>query len=224
MPKLKLYHYPVRACSTVTFNALEEANLEYDDQSIDIIAGEQKSPEYLKVHPGGKVPALVVDDKVLTENAAILGYLNMLAPQANLLPQSDDLYERASCNSDLIWISSTFHPAIRQMRMPLRFTHAEGEYAGIQAKGVEFTTAIFDQLEARFSGDRWWYGENWSVVDAYISWCVMIVMSTQIIDMDKYPGIMSHTKRVHERPSFQRAMARQIASKERDGIKFQDEV
>ena len=145
MPDLKLYHYPVRACSHVTFNALEEAGIDYDDQSIDIFKGEQKSPEYLKIHPGGKVPALVVDGKTLTENAAILMYLSSLAPDAGLLPKSSSDFERSKYYSDLVWVSSTFHPAIRQVRMAIRFT--DGDPAGVQSKGIEFSTAIFDMLK-----------------------------------------------------------------------------
>ena len=221
MPDLKLYHYPVRACSHVTFNALEEAGIDYDDQSIDIFKGEQKSPEYLKIHPGGKVPTLVVDGKTLTENAAILMYLSSLAPDAGLLPKSSSDFERSKYYSDLVWVSSTFHPAIRQVRMAIRFT--DGDPAGVQSKGIEFSTAIFDMLEARLAGDKWWYGDAWSVVDVYVNWCVVTAASTQLMPMEKYPAIMSHMGRVQARPSFQKAVARQVASKERDGVVFPDE-
>ncbi|MEM7570572.1 MAG: glutathione S-transferase family protein [Pseudomonadota bacterium] len=220
MPDLKLYHYPVRACSHVTFNALEEAGLDYDDQSVDILKGAQKSPEYLKIHPGGKVPALVVDGVTLTENAAILMYLNTLAPQAQLLPAAPSSFETAKYGSDLIWISATVHPAIRQVRMAVRFT--DGDPSGVQAKGIEFTTAIFDTIEARVAGDQWWYGDTWSIVDVYLNWCVTTAASTQLLPMQNYPGIQAHAARVQDRPSFQKAVARQMASKARDGIVFQD--
>lgn len=221
MPELKLYHYPLRACSLVTFNALEEAGLEYEDQSVDILKGEQKSPDYLKVHPGGKVPALRVDDQVLTENAAILIYLDALAADANLLPTEGGMVGRAKGYSDLIWCSSTFHPAVRQVRMAMRFT--DGDYSGVQAKGVEYVTAIFNQVEARVAGDKWWYGDDWSIVDVYICWCIITAASTGLLPMDKYPAIQSLLERVQARPSFQKAIARQIASKERDGIIFPDD-
>ncbi|MEL7028770.1 MAG: glutathione S-transferase family protein [Pseudomonadota bacterium] len=218
---MKLYHYPVRACSHVTFNALEEAGLDYEDQSVDIMKGEQKSTEYLKIHPGGKVPALVVDGATLTENAAILIYLNAIAPDALLLPKADSPFEQAKYYSDLVWVSSTFHPAIRQVRMAMRFT--DGDPAGVQAKGVEFSTAIFDQVEQRVSGEKWWYGDNWSIVDVYVNWCIMTAASTELMPMHAYPAIQSHIRRVQSRPSFERAVARQFASKERDGVRFPDE-
>ncbi len=59
MPKLELYHYPLRACSHVTFNALEEAGLDYDDHAVDIRQPD-RSVEHLQVNPEGKVPVLVV--------------------------------------------------------------------------------------------------------------------------------------------------------------------
>lgn len=222
MPDLKLYHYPVRACSHVTFNALEEAGLDYDDQSIDIMKGEQKSGDYLKIHPGGKVPALVVDGITLAENAAILIYLNSIAPDAKLLPSGEGPFEQAKSYSDLIWVSSTFHPAIRQVRMAMRFT--DGDPSGVQAKGVEFSTAIFNHVEERVAGDKWWYGDDWSIVDVYVNWCVMTAASTELMPMEKYPSIRSHIERVHARPSFQKAIARQMTSKERDGVVFPEEI
>ncbi|MEM6681940.1 MAG: glutathione S-transferase family protein [Pseudomonadota bacterium] len=221
MPDLKLYHYPMRACSHVTFTALVETGLEFSDQSIDIVKGQQKSPEYLKIHPAGKVPALVVDGATLTENAAMLMYINGLAPDAGLLPAASDSFDQAKVFADLVWVSATFHPSVRQVRMAMRLT--DGDPAGVQAKGIEFTTAIFDMLEQRLANDQWWYGDTWSILDVYINWCVITAASTQLMPMEKYPAIGSHMGRVHARPAFQQSMARQMASKERDGIVFPDE-
>ena len=121
--KLKLYHCPF-ACSGVTMNALEEAGLEYDDQLVNIGTGEQKRPEYLAVHPDGKVPALAVDDEVLTENPSILMFLHGIAPDARLLPNVGSPLARARQASDLVWCSATVHPMVRQIRMPVRLTRA----------------------------------------------------------------------------------------------------
>ena len=73
-------------------NALEEAGFDYEDQVINIMNGEQKSPKYLAVHRSGKVPALQMDDQVITENASIIYFLHNQKPEAGILPfvQSDN--------------------------------------------------------------------------------------------------------------------------------------
>ena len=101
---MKLFHFP-RACSRVTMTALETAGFEYEDQVINIMKGEQKSPEYLAVHRSGKVPALQVDGNVITENASIIYYLHNKAPQAGLLPDVASDMEEAQQLSDLVWCS-----------------------------------------------------------------------------------------------------------------------
>ena len=220
MPKLELYHYPLRACSHVTFNALEEAGLDYDDHAVDIRQPD-RSVEHLQVNPEGKVPVLVVDGEPITENPAILIYLDMLVPEARLLPSTDDPFIKAKHYADLAWISSTFHPAIRQVRMPSRFT--DGDPSGVQAKGLGAAIAIFDRIENRVQGGRWWYGDDWSIVDAYICWAVTTAASSDLLPMEKYPAIQHHIDRVRSRASHSRAIERQIASKERFGIEFPDE-
>jgi glutathione S-transferase len=214
---MKLHYFP-RACSMVTLNALIEAGLEYELNVVNIFSGEQKSPDYLKIHPGGKVPALQIEDRVLTENAAILLYLDSIAPDAELLPQSSDSFERAQFVSELIWCSSSFHPAIRQVRMAMRFT--DGDPSGVRAKGVEFSQAMFAQVEARVSKNDWWFGDTWSIVDVYINWCVMTAVSAEPSLLAPCPGIQAHLQRVHARSSFEKAMQVSMQIEEKAGIVF----
>ncbi|MEM8935850.1 MAG: glutathione S-transferase family protein [Pseudomonadota bacterium] len=219
-PDLKLYHYPLRACSHVTVCALEEARLSYDDVAVDIRKPD-RSAEHLRVHPEGKVPALLVDNTPITENAAILVYLHSLAPHAALFPTTNDPFIHATHIADLVWISSTLHPAIRQVRMPMRFT--DGDPSGVQNKGIEFATQFLERIERRLIGQPWWYGANWSIVDVYISWAITTGASSGSLPMERFPKIKSHLERVRSRSSFERAITRQRLSQEKFGIEFPDE-
>lgn len=218
MVKLTLHYFP-RACSIVSLNAMVEAGLDYELNVVNIFKGEQKTPEYLRVNPGGKVPALEVEDgRTLTENAGILMYLHELAPNAGILPASDDALTRAQYRSDLIWCSSTFHVAVRQIRMAMRFT--DGDPSGVRAKGVEFTSAIFKQVEDRVRGGRWWYGDTWSIVDVYINWCVMTAASAEPALLEASPGIQGHLQRVMARSSFKEAMIVSAALEKEHQIEY----
>jgi len=218
VPHLKLFHYPIRACSHVTFTALTEAGLDFEDVAVDIRKPDRTS-EHLLASPEGKVPALLVDGEPLTENVAILTFLNQLAPGAGLLPEGKDPFEQAQHCSDLVWISSTLHPAVRQARMPSRFT--DGDPEGVQTKGLAFLTDMFARVEDRFDQRNWWYG-TWSIVDVYLCWAFTTAASTDLLSTDNYPAIMDVMGRVKARSSFQKSIERQLLSKEKYGIEFPD--
>lgn len=216
MPNIKLYYCP-RACSLVTMTALEMAGLSYDDQLVNIFAGEQKSPEYRKVHRSGKVPALVVDDTPITENASILTMLDAMAPDAGILPGTDAPVEKAAQRSDLVWCSATMHPIVRQIRMPMRYT--AGETDGIYANGTAQLKDALREVEQRVSDGRWFYGDAPSIVDVYLYWLVTTAASGGF-PIEDYPAIVEHRARVEEIPAFQRAKAREAEGLKNSGIQL----
>ena len=217
MSKLVLYHFP-NVCSSVAMTALEEAGLEYEARLVNIMTGEQKSPEYLQIHPGGKVPALQVDDRVLTENVALLWFIHGLCPQAKLLPTLTSLLDQAQVHADLLWVSGTIHPVVRQLRMPVRFTTGD-DLQGVRARGQEYLHSIMLQINERLADNRWWYGEHWSVMDVYLAWCCMIAVSANwpLADYANLPGFM---QRLQARNSVQRAAAKQAKVAKMHGIAF----
>ncbi|MGH8210242.1 MAG: glutathione S-transferase family protein [Steroidobacteraceae bacterium] len=212
MPTITLYHAP-GACSRVTMNALEEIGLAYEDKPINIYAGEQKAPRFLAVNPTGKVPALRIDSKVLTENAAILFSLHQMYPHARLLPDETDASNAGL--QDLVWCSSTLHPMVRQIRMPTRYT--DGDPDGIKAHGMKHFAAVAARIAARINDGRWWYGERWSIVDVYLYW-ICSTAAAGGVDLTGYPSILDHVKRVRARDSFVRALARERAAVQTAGI------
>jgi len=215
MSQIILYHAP-GACSRVTFNALEEIGVEFEDRTVDITAGEQKSASYLAVNPKGKVPALKLGHYVHTENAAILHFLNQLYPEAHLLPDAQAVAPNETLE-DLVWCSGTLHPMVRQIRMPIRFT--EGDTSGVKAHGMRHLASLLDRVADRLSGDRWWYGEQWSILDVYLYWNYSTAASGGL-ELERWPALYSHTARVRDRPSFTRALAREQAALQRAGMQL----
>ena len=80
-----LYYSPSTA-SLVVHWLLIELDVPHTLHPLDFDKQQQKSPEYLKVHPAGVVPALVIDGQVITEAAAITLHLADLHPEASLAP------------------------------------------------------------------------------------------------------------------------------------------
>src|ERR1039457_1163771 len=82
---IRIYGFPNTRSTRATW-ALEEAQADYEFILVNLSKGEHKKPEFLKVNPGGKVPALVDGDLVLTESAAICTYIGEKFPASGLVP------------------------------------------------------------------------------------------------------------------------------------------
>ena len=89
---IKIYGFPNTRSTRATW-ALEETGADYRFIPVDLSKGEHHKPEYLKINPGGKVPALMDGDLVLTESAAICTYIGEKFPASGLVPT--DITERA---------------------------------------------------------------------------------------------------------------------------------
>ncbi len=85
--------------------ALEEAGATYDYHKINLFAGEGRKPNYLAINPGGKAPALVDGDLILTESAAICTYVGDCFPASGLTP-SVGSWERAQYNQWCFFVIS----------------------------------------------------------------------------------------------------------------------
>jgi len=102
----KLYYAP-GTCALASHIALEEAGADYSATRLDFKANQQQSPDYLGINPKGRVPALVTDRGILTENPAILAYVAQSAPDKKLMPE--DAFAFAQAQSFNSYLCSTVH-------------------------------------------------------------------------------------------------------------------
>ena len=86
---IKLYWAP-RTRSFTALWLMEETGQPYERVLIDISTGAQKTPEYLAINPMGKVPAIVHDGALVTEQGAVYTYLADLYPEAGITPAIGD--------------------------------------------------------------------------------------------------------------------------------------
>ena len=101
---VRLYYAP-GACSLASHIAIEEVGIPYETVRLNLAEGDQRKPEYLKINPRGRVPACVVDGKVITENAGIIAYFAGGYPQARIWPK--DTWHQAVAVSTMAWLSTT---------------------------------------------------------------------------------------------------------------------
>lgn len=220
MTNIILFYAP-QSCARVPTIALEEIGVPFEITLVRFLKGEHKSPDYKQYNPNGKVPCLLVDGESLTENVAILSYLNERFPQARLLPRTTDALPRYRQIADLSFCASTLHPIVTRIRMPVFFSNPEHARA-VWESGCGAMNEYFSLIEQRLANDSWWYGEEWSVMDAYLYWVFWRVEGAGF-DVSSYPNYRDHARRMEERPSVQRALQREAEAEkqlEAEGLKF----
>ena len=186
--------------------ALETIGVPYKDEVINLKAGDQKKPAYRTTNPRGKVPALLVDGRLLTENAAILLWLNATWPEAGLLPRVEGPFANADQSSDLIWISSVWHPYVRANLRPNLWT--TGDEEPVRARGKQLINPLIEQLDARLATSPWYYGNVWSIVDTYLYWCYTRAEKGGF-SLDDFSHIADHRSAQEDMPAFKAAIARE---------------
>ena len=85
---LRLYHNNLSTCSQKVRLTLAEKGLDFDSVELDLRAGDQYQPEYLKLNPNGVVPTLVNGDDVIVESTVINEYVDDVFPDTSLRPTS----------------------------------------------------------------------------------------------------------------------------------------
>ncbi|SOC54720.1 glutathione S-transferase [Chromohalobacter canadensis] len=195
---MKLYLKP-GSCAMAVHIALEEAELTYEIEKVDLAAKKTESGEdYLAISPNGYVPALVLEDgEVMTEAAAILLYIANLAPEAELAPApgSKAYFELLS---QLVFISTELHKNFSPFFKP----NSGDTWRGIAQKNLETRLSLMNE---RLTSNDYVMGERFSVADAYL---FTVLSWAQVVDisLDAWPHLQRFVARIAERDSVQRAM------------------
>lgn len=107
---LKLYQGRTAVCSVKVRLTMAEKGLNFEPVNLDLRAGDQHKPEYLKLNPNGVVPTLIHDDFVLIESSVIMQYLDENFPGSPLQPA--DAKDRARMRIWMKRVDEYLHPGI----------------------------------------------------------------------------------------------------------------
>ena len=196
---LTLYYGP-GACSMASHIVLEESGEKYNPKRMDLAKGEQRTADYLKMNPLGRVPLLQLDNgEPLAENTAILPYLGK---RFNLGPA--DPTAEAKALSLIGFFASSVHPAHAHVGRPERYTADTAAYPGIKEQGLKTFHGHLKQIDEKLTG-REWLGEKYSVLDPYAfvfyTWGVR-----RELPMDELKNYTAFKDRMKSRPAVGRVL------------------
>jgi len=106
---LELYHHGSSACAAKVRFALAEKRLAWSSRYVDILKGEQFTPEFRALNPKAVVPVLVHDGAVIVESTVICEYLEETFPANALYPTAP--LERAHVRVWTKAVDEELHPA-----------------------------------------------------------------------------------------------------------------
>ena len=195
MSDLILYHNGPSTCSQKIRLILGLKNLSYESKLIDLQAGEQHNPDYVKINPNHVVPTLVYKGKIFVESSLILEFLEDEFPEISARSSSAE-----EIHSMRLWLKKTdaYHPhggsitygiAVRNILIQKPKDELEKEINdipdlikrnnrrdlienGLKAEcvieGLKQSKILMDLLEENFKYSDWFTGSNFGLADAAV--------------------------------------------------------
>jgi len=205
---MRLYYFPTPNGRKVTI-ALEEMGLAYEIVPVNILRGEQEQPEFLRISPNGRIPALVdwtIDGAQikLFESGAILQYLGR---KTGLLYPME---EAARCLVDawLFWQMAGLGPMAGQLSWFIRVSNLpdrdERDYAYAIHRYRKEVSRLYGVLERQLEG-RSYICDLYSIADI-ASWTWVEQYKDQIGGLSMFPHIAAWHARIAERSAVKRGM------------------
>lgn len=204
MPTL---YYAPGTCALASHIALEYTGVPYEAVRIDFKSQQQRSPEYLKINPKGRVPVLVTDRGVLTETPALLQYIAQAFPEARLAPL-DDAFLLAKVNEFNSYLCSTVHVAHAHKGRGYRWVDAEDTAAleAMKKKVPQTMGDCFALIEERMLQGPWVLGERFSTSDPYL-YTLTRWLEGDGVDVKRFPKVAEHMRRMEAQPQVQKVVA-----------------
>ncbi|MPZ78752.1 MAG: glutathione S-transferase family protein [Deltaproteobacteria bacterium] len=231
---IELYHNDMSVCAQKVRFALGEKALKWESHHLNLRAGDQQKPDYVKLNPNAVVPTLVNEGKVIIESTVINEYLDDAYPEPRLRPT--DAAARARMRLWTKQLDESIHAATRTMSNAIAFRHQKLAL-GTEAlktlhekipdpkkraeswenitKGVDssyFAGAVrrFDKLladmETSLREEPWLAGKEFSLADIGYAPYVLRLQDLQLQFLwDKRPHISTWFEQVAKRPGYKEA-------------------
>ncbi|EYF01001.1 glutathione S-transferase family protein [Chondromyces apiculatus] len=202
---MKIYGHPMSTCARKVLTVLAEKGHEAEMVLVDLMKGEQKKPEFLKLQPFGVIPVLDDDGFILYESRAIIRYLDQKLSGTSLTPS--DPKERALMEQ---WISvetSYLSPPAMKIVAQKLFVPMRGGQTdeAIVEVGRKETVRTLDIMEQTLSKQEFLAGNSFSLADVSCMPYLGYLFPAGAGDLvTSRPGVAAWWERISSRPSWRK--------------------
>jgi len=200
---LRLFYAP-GTIAVATAITLHEAGLDFEPVLVDFTKGEQTQPDYHKLNPKGRVPALVTDHGPLTETGALLEYIAAISPQAGLVPS--DPFQAAKMREVMYYLASTMHVAHAHKVRGERWANDETSWADMTAKVAQNMTDCCTHIETCCLVGPFVLGDQISLADPWL-FTISTWLAGDGVDLSQFDGLRAFMQEMDARPSVQATRA-----------------
>lgn len=232
---VRLYHNEISTCAQKVRLALAEKGVEFESIVLDLTAGDQYQPEYLRLNPNGVVPTLVYGDDAIIESNVINEFIDDAFSGPAL--KSDDAISRARMRLCAKRLDENVHPYTITLSFAIAFRQrflsqtAEEREAflnkspsderraqvrdlienGMNSESFPRAVRAYDEmlcdLEHTLSESRWLAGDQFSLADiGYTPYLTRL----EHLALDKLwtnkPHLATWFQRIKSRPSYRQAI------------------
>jgi len=198
---LVLFH-AVPSRSTIVRWMLEEIGVPYDIALINLSEGDHLKPDYRKINPKAKVPALRHGDTIITEVSAICAYLADEFSDSGLAPKIGDK-RRGPYLSWLFYAPSCIEPALIANSLGW-----SGARPGMLGWG-DYKIVLKTLREAAMNASPYLLGRQFTAADVVIGSQIRFGHRFKLLPGD--PAFSAYLNRLEERPALQRQIAKDKA-------------
>jgi len=194
--------YSPGAAGMAPHGMLQEIGAPHRLVEIDMKAGAQRAPEFLKISPNGRIPALLDGEQAIFESAAIVMHLADKHPEAGLAPPPGTP-ERAIYYQWLVFLTNTVQETFMGYFYPGRYATDEAAMANVKATAVERLQPLFSIIDRALAKGPYFLGDRYSAADLYL-----VMLARWSRNMPKpaatYPNIKRCVDLVRARPAVER--------------------
>jgi len=190
-------YYATQSRSIRALWMLEEIGQPYRRVKLDIRAEDHPRPDFLKISPLGKVPAIVDGETTVAESGAVLLYLTERFPEAGLAPPPGDP-RRGRFLQWLFFAAGNIEAGFTAKLQDLDLPHSTAGWGSFDH--------MMEVIEQALTPGPWLLGEQFTAVDVLLG--VDLYFGQEVMQIVPHsPAIDAFLDRCRERPALHRAIA-----------------
>jgi glutathione S-transferase len=201
---ITLYHSS-RARSARILWLLEELGIPYEVKEIAFTPDSLKSPEYLAIHPLGKVPAVRDGELTIFESGAIVEYLVERYGNGRLAPPLGSPL-RAPYLQWLHFAEATALPPLSDLAQHTMFKPEEERIAAVAADARQRVVQVVEVLEQAIQGRRYFAGDEFTAADVMMGYSLTLMKWFGLIGAEQ-PNLSAYLTRIEQRPAYQKGLS-----------------